>query len=230
MLHHKYSQDYLQIFLSGIILFSISCTPVNESFEELNEESLLQEPLDAIIVPGIPYRLNEMDDVMIIRVYWAKYLYDKGYARNIIFSGAAVHSPYIEGKIMASFGSALGIPKENIYIESLAEHSTENIFYSNLIARKVGFDKIALASDPFQSTFLRHFRDKYYPHIFMVPVDFQILNNIQKPVPSIDASSAYQENFISLTDRKGWIGRIMGSMGYDIDHSITSYPDSVSIQ
>ena len=53
-----------------------------------------------------------------------------GMAKNVMFSGSAVYTPYYESKIMALYAEAIGIPKERIYIETEAEHSTENIFYS----------------------------------------------------------------------------------------------------
>ena len=84
------------------------------------------------------------------RVLWSKFLIDKGYANNVIYSGSAVYSPFVESKIMALYGKELGIPEQNIFTEEKAEHSTENLFYSYEIAKQMGFIKIALATDPFQ--------------------------------------------------------------------------------
>lgn len=104
------------------------------------------------------------------RVYWAKYLYDKGITRNILFSGSSVYSPYYEGKIMALYAAALGIPKEHIFTETRAEHSTENAYYGYKRALQLGFTHIALASDPFQSKLLKGFiRRKVDRNMMVIP-------------------------------------------------------------
>ena len=80
---------------------------------------------DAGIVPGYPFDGQKWDTIVKGRVLWAKYLYDKGIIRNIIFSGAAVYSPYYEAIIMGLYGEALGIPTNHIFYDTLAQHSTE---------------------------------------------------------------------------------------------------------
>ncbi len=99
----------------------------------------------------IQFENGKWDRVMMGRIYWAKFLYEKGIAKNIIFSGSAVYSPYYEAEIMRLYAIELGIPKENIFAETKAEHSTENAYYSYKYGKKLGFNKMALASDPFQS-------------------------------------------------------------------------------
>ena len=57
-------------------------------------------PFDAIIVPGVPFVDSTWQRTMKLRVYWAKYLWDRGMTKNIIFSGGAVYTKYLECKIM----------------------------------------------------------------------------------------------------------------------------------
>lgn len=85
---------------------------------------------DIIVVPGVPLVNGQWSDVMKARVYWSKYLFDKGIARNIMYSGSSVYTPYKEGEVMAMYAKAIGIPAEHIFTETKAEHSTENIYYS----------------------------------------------------------------------------------------------------
>lgn len=70
--------------------------------------------------------------------------------KNIIYSGGAVYSPYKESVIMGLFGQKLGIPSKNTFYDTLARHSTENVYYSYLLAKEIGFKSIALGADPFQ--------------------------------------------------------------------------------
>lgn len=73
-----------------------------------------------------------------------------------MYSGSSAYSPYYEGEIMALYAIAIGIPKENVFTETRAEHSTENLFYVYLKAKKLGFTHIALATDPFQAKQTSH--------------------------------------------------------------------------
>jgi hypothetical protein len=154
------------------------------------------------------------------RLLWAKYLYDKGIARNVIFSGAAVYTPYNEGAIMALYAVALGIPKEHVFTELKAEHGTENIYYSFLKAKNMGFKTFALATDPFQSKILQNFKyEKIDETIDMLPIVFSIMGKIE-PIteePLIEASSALEHNWISIKDRMGFFKRLRGTRGLDID-------------
>jgi uncharacterized SAM-binding protein YcdF (DUF218 family) len=177
-------------------------------------------PFDVIIVPGVPFENGLWDRTMKGRLYWSKYLYDKGIAKNIIYSGAAVSSPYYEGKIMALYAAALGIPKDHIYTEIKAEHSTENIYYSYQLAKKLGFNRIALASDPFQSKQLqRYIRKKVSDSVAIIPFVADTLKIIEPGMvdPPVDYQQAFKKDFIPLKKREGFWKRWRGTRGRNID-------------
>lgn len=181
---------------------------------------------DAIIVPGVPLENGKWSDVMKARVYWGCFLYQKGIAKNIIFSGSAVYTPYIEAQVMALYAEQLGIPTEHIYTEKQAEHSTENLYYSYKLSKKLGFKTIALASDPFQSKMLEKFSHKLKLPIDFVPIAFSILDSIPKIDPKIDESKAFAENFISIEEREGFWKRFAGTRGKNIRYDI--YDDNTT--
>lgn len=179
-----------------------------------------QKTYDAIIVPGVPFEDNHWSRVMKGRVYWAKYLFEKGIAKNIIFSGAAVYTPYYESKIMAQYATALGIPAEHIYTETKAEHSTENIYYSYKLAKKMGFHSIALASDPFQTKMLRRYvRKRVSPDVDLIPFVVDTLKIIEPTMidPVIDYRLSFKEKFISIKERQGLMQRLRGTRGKQVD-------------
>ncbi len=89
----------LSTLLSGCFLFSPSA-------EKTNHKYLSNAPYDAIIVPGVPYDGKHWSETMRNRVQWSIYLYKKGIAKNIIYSGSAVYTEYEEAKIMALYGEA----------------------------------------------------------------------------------------------------------------------------
>lgn len=183
-------------------------------------EAAQLKPFDAIIVPGIPFKNDNWDTVMKGRVIWAYFLYKEGYTKNVIFSGASVYSPYFESKIMGLYAEKMGIPKEHIFYETKARHSTENVYYSYLLARKLGFKSLALATDPFQSAMLRRFtRRRFASHIFHLPFVIDELKMYNSQNPIIDPSSAKAIDFVSITESESFWHRLRGTMGKGIDWS-----------
>ncbi|MDF2438301.1 MAG: hypothetical protein K0Q95_2677 [Bacteroidota bacterium] len=208
--------------LSSIVFFAVilsvtSCAYFRPKPNVLYERAVKNQPYDAIIVPGVPFNGNRWDTIMKGRVLWATYLYRKGYTKNIIFSGGAVYSPYYEAKIMALYGEALGIPKENIFVDTIAEHSTENVYYSYRVAKKQGFKKIAVATDPYQSAKLMGFSKRRFDvdidHIPFVEDSLRVLSDLN---PKIDPSSAKVKDFKSIVETQSKFHRLMGTLGRNI--------------
>jgi len=173
---------------------------------------------DAVIVPGIPFKNGRWDSIMKARVLWSYILYKNGYVKNIIYSGGAVYSPYKEAIIMGLYGQALGIPKEHIFYDTNARHSTENVYYSYLIAKEQGFKSLALATDPFQSFMLRGFtRRRFGSPIYHIPFVIDSLRAYANVNPIIDPRPAAVGNFVSITAQEGMMKRFKGTMGKEIN-------------
>jgi uncharacterized SAM-binding protein YcdF (DUF218 family) len=172
---------------------------------------------DAIIVPGVPYDKQGWSVFMKWRVYWAVHLHKNNIAKNIIFSGGAVHTPYFEAEIMKKYAIKLGVDSNHIFTEIKAEHSTENLFNCNLIAIKNNFKLVALATDPFQSYRLESFIDKVNPNIDILPLVYQILSKENLVNITINDSSAFVQNFVALRDRESFFERMKGTNGEKID-------------
>jgi uncharacterized SAM-binding protein YcdF (DUF218 family) len=210
-----------ELLLLVVLLLSVvfySCSYSSKAAKKLLVDARAKG-YDAVVVPGIPFKNGKWDFTMKGRVYWAKYLYDNGITKNIIFSGSSVYSPYYEGIIMALYAEALGIPKENIFYETEAEHSTENIYYSYQLAKKLGFTKIALASDLFQTKSLRSFAHKKLSRdVGMIPMVMDTLKILQPLMidPPIDSLKAFNKDFVSIKQREGFFKRLKGTMGYNI--------------
>lgn len=192
--------------VSGCFIFSPSA-------EKTNRKYLPHAPYDAIIVPGVPYDGKHWSETMRNRVQWANYLYKKGIAKNIIYSGAAVYTEYEEAKVMALYGEALGIPKEHIFLDTRAEHSTENVYYSFRVAKKEGFKKIALATDPFQLNGMRKFIKKFELPVDLLPIIKDTLLKQDLTEPTINPSSAKCSNFASIVIRQSKWQRLRGTFG-----------------
>ncbi|MBC7488262.1 MAG: YdcF family protein [Cytophagaceae bacterium] len=199
-----------------------SCFIIRNNFytdpEKCYKEALSEKPFDAIIIPGFPHdSIKGWDRIVQGRVYWALFLYKKGIAKNVIFSGSAVYSPYVESKVMALYAEQLGIPKENIFVETKAEHSTENLYYSYLLAREHGFNTIALATDPVQSSFLVSYKRKFkLTNLKFIPIIYDTLMVMTKENPKILADSAFVKDFIALPERESLYKRVRGTVGVKI--------------
>ncbi|MEI8279437.1 MAG: YdcF family protein [Bacteroidota bacterium] len=178
------------------------------------------KPFDAIIVPGIPFRNGHWDAIMRARVLWSFYLFQNGFANNIIYSGSAVYTPYTEAVIMGMYAQALGIPENRILHEHKARHSTENVYFSYLLAKERGFKSLALATDPIQSFLLQGFTKKrFMSPILHIPYISSKMKEYQHLDPIIDPTSALVDNFKSITDSESISKRWGGTMGKGIDWS-----------
>lgn len=171
------------------------------------------EPFDAIIVPGLPYDKENTSSVLEMRMLWAKHLYDEGITRNVIFSGSAVYTPFIESVAMKVMADSMGIPSHFTFSETEAEHSTENVYYSWKMAKGLGFEKIALATDPFQAVMLRGFIRKHTPDVEIIPVVFSKIDMKNNSLPVIDTTSSYRRDFVSIKEREGFFERMRYTFG-----------------
>ena len=221
-MQHAHNSKLITWPVSLLLLLSANSCSFSSHMQKKLLSQAEQKQYDAIIVPGIPFENGQWSRVMKARVYWSKYLYDKGIAKNIIYSGSAVYTPYYEGKIMAMYAAALGIPEQHIYFDTLAEHSTENVFYSYKLGKKMGFTHMALASDPFQTKLLRGFaRKKFDPPMDVIPFVIDTLKAMEPGMtdPSIDFTLAFKKDFISIKDRDSFRKRWRGTRGKNINTS-----------
>ena len=206
----------LKYFTPALFVLLVGCSSLFHSTKGTFAKSIKHQPYDVIIVPGYPYEGENWNTVIKMRVTWAKYLFDKGYTKNIIFSGSAVYSPYIESRIFKAYAIAKGVPEANIFTEETAEHSVENIYYSYRIAKDKGFKKIALATDAFQTNNTRRFIRKYDLDIQLLPVIIDTLVRLDRSEPKIDETIAKVGNFVSIKERQSLCKRLSGTFGKHI--------------
>ncbi|MDF2437388.1 MAG: YdcF family protein [Bacteroidota bacterium] len=211
----NYKKIYTPAFLSCAISFLCSYDQPKQKNKESHKDKA-NDVYDVIIVPGAPYLDPSMKLVLKSRILWAKYLYDHKLAKNIIFSGSSVYSPYVEGKIMRIYADSLNIPSEHTFSETKAQHSTENIFYSVEMARKLGFKRIAVATDHYQMVILNYYIKKNFPDVTILPIDYKKIDLINAAWPEIDETPAYVEDFVSLIKRESRSERFKGTLGKNV--------------
>jgi uncharacterized SAM-binding protein YcdF (DUF218 family) len=177
-----------------------------------------KQVFDAVIIPGFPFQPGEkMNAIYRMRLAWAFELYKTGRTKHIILSGGAVHSPYVEAEIFALYLMKAGIPAEALILERNAEHSMENVFYSMEIARKYGFENVAVATDFWQSGMIMTI-GKLYGHdlsdVAFLPAKFYVVNHYWKSFEfDIDEEQAKATTFVPLVERKNKETRKLGTHG-----------------
>lgn len=203
-----------RVILSLIIVLSSLL-----SYADGDRLKKIDQPYDAIIVPGYPFRPNgKMNPIYKVRLFWAYHMYKNGKTKNIIVSGSAVHTPYVEGKVYALYLMELGINPDDIIIEDRAEHSLENVFYSMEIAKAHGFDKVAVVSDKAHSFMIKYLAKKFDHEISadFIPARWRyvILNYWNKFDLKIDEQKAYQPGFVHISMKKTDTQRGLGTSGH----------------
>jgi uncharacterized SAM-binding protein YcdF (DUF218 family) len=214
-----YLKKFGLLFLPAAFVVS-ACSYSGRAAKNLLLQAKAGEPFDAVVVPGVPLSDGKWDRIMKGRIYWSRYLLDQGITRNIIFSGSSVYSPYYEAIVMSLYAQAIGVPGGHIYTELKAEHSTENVYYSFRYARQLGFSRIALASDPFQTRTLRSFaRRKVNANIVMIPMVTDILKVLEPSMkdPDVNFEPAFNPRFVSIRKRDSFWKRLHGTIWGNMD-------------
>ncbi|MFT7154897.1 MAG: uncharacterized SAM-binding protein YcdF (DUF218 family) [Alteromonas macleodii] len=195
------------LLLAGVLAFSSQTT--NANGKDLGV-------YDAIIVPGYPFKPNgKMNAIYQMRLHWAYHLYTTGVAKNIIVSGSAVHSPYVESQIFALYLEEMGVNPDHLIIEDQAEHSLENVFYSLELAKERGFEKVAVATDLFHTGMIQILGKKHDLVVDYLPanIGFIISKKWNSFKGNIDYCQAYVADFVPLKERESKKERMNGTRG-----------------
>lgn len=188
--------------LLSAAMFS-SCSILNHHSVATYNKSIENAPFDVVIVPGLPYASSKINPVFKARLLWAKELYENGVTKHIIFSGSAVHSPYIESAIMKMMADSMGIPTQHTFIEDKALHSNENVSYGVELASEMGFEKIAIATDPIQSLVIKKYTKKNFEYVSILPFSIKTMPIYYKTtLPEVNEENAYVCDFIPLKERE----------------------------
>ena len=192
-------RTFIFLVTASLIFFSASLNAQSEV--RAYKRIVKHAPFDVLIVPGFPYKQAKDSILLNVRLYWAKELYDKGIARNIIFSGAAVHTPYNEGMIMKIMADSLGIPADHTFVEPDALHTTSNAKLGKKLAHKLGFKKIAAATDPYQFMYMKLLMWFSAPGIPILTFPKDSMLRYFKPLPAVNERDALVKDFIPLKER-----------------------------
>lgn len=202
------------------ILFFSSCFFLGPTPRKLLKNAEAIKPIDIAIIPGLPLYHGKWDTLLKSRILWSHYLYKKGIVSHVLYSGNAVYTPWIEGSSMALYANQLGVKNEHIIIDTVAEHSTENLFYGYLLAKKMGHKTIAVATDPFQCAMLdKYARKNFNETIYFIPIIYDSIKPLMGLELYIDTTLTVKKNFIPIEERMNYKDRLKGTAGKNIKKS-----------
>ena len=213
--------NYLRAICYTVMLVIFSSCYFSQGKSQRLYDKASKAGYDIIVVPGVPLQNGQWDSIMKGRLYWSKYLFDKGIARNIMYSGSSVYTPYYEAEVMALYAVAIGIPKEHVFTETRAEHSTENMYYGYYKSKQLGFKRIALATDPYQAKQLSSYAKlRINRNVGIIPFVIDSLKTMWPEMinPVIDYEKAFNKDFVSITKRQSGWKRFKGTMSWNVDH------------
>lgn len=194
-----------------------SCFFLGPTPRKLLQTAEAVKPIDIAIVPGLPLYHGKIDTLLKSRLLWSHYLFKKGIVSNVLYSGNAVYTPWVEGPSMALFANQLGIEDKNILIDTIAEHSTENLFYGYHQAKKLGYKTIAIATDPFQCAMLHKYAKKNFKEtIYFIPIIYDSIKPKMGIPLEIDTTLTVKKNFVPIEERLDYKDRFKGTTGKNI--------------
>lgn len=194
-----------------------SCFFIGPTPRKLLQNVELIKPIDIAIVPGLPLYHGKCDTLLKSRMLWSQYLFKKGIVSNVLYSGNAVYTPWVEGSSMALLANQLGIENKNIVIDTIAEHSTENLFYGYHLAKKMGYKTIAIATDPFQCAMLHKYaRKNFNETIYFIPIIYDSIKPRMGMELLIDTTITFRKSFIPIEERMDYKDRLKGTTGKNI--------------
>jgi uncharacterized SAM-binding protein YcdF (DUF218 family) len=185
------------LLLLPLCIILCSANGLKKAVNRANKKYFAMAPYDVIIVPGYPYFEKPDFDLLTCRMNWAKELYDRGIAKNIIFSGGAIHTAYTEGKVMRIISDSLHIPQNHVFVEDKAPHSFQNLTYSVKLAKQLGFKSIAVATDPWQFSYMRLFKGAAPKVGFLTfEPDSSVAKKYFQALPKYDPRDAFVKDFV----------------------------------
>jgi hypothetical protein len=136
-------------------------------------------------------------------VIWASLLYQEGRAQHFVTSGNAVYNRYPEALALKSGMVALGIPAELIVTETQALHTDQNMGFSLRIAERLGFERMAVASDRNQAvggcTMLRRWGQACQS----LPIDRgRVHERRMQPLPEVVVKQVPRDQWMTLEERE----------------------------
>lgn len=135
-----------------LILLSICYLSIAVLVKKTGEVNTPEQAELVLVLGARAYVNNELNPCLVSRVKKAVNLYKKNYASKLLMSGGVDKEDKInEAKTMRDLAIKLGVPKQDILIESQSTSTYENLLYSKRILKKHNINNIIIVTEPFHS-------------------------------------------------------------------------------
>jgi hypothetical protein len=122
--------------------------PPNPYDDLFDADTCVSQPHDVVIVLGCPNNGNGTPaSCQIERADIAAQLLADGYADQFITTGGAVQNQYVEAETLRGLLVDRGIADAHIFLDPLAEHTDENLYYATQIMLEHGWKSALVVSD-----------------------------------------------------------------------------------
>jgi len=122
--------------------------PPNPYGDLLDADACVSQPHDVVIVLGCP---NQDDGTPAAcqteRADIAAQLMTDGYADQFITTGGPVQNQYVEAETLRDLLVERGVPSSSIFLDPLAEHTDENLYYATQIMTEHGWRSALVVSE-----------------------------------------------------------------------------------
>lgn len=181
-------KSFLSVFVFMISGYSSSWSHAPDAYA--------QAPFDVTIVPGCPSEPDgTVSECQWKRAIWGAALYHGGSTRKLLASGAAVYTPHVEAEALAAGFRALGVPEEDILLETKARHTDENASFSVDLAHAHGYDRIAVASVGAHAVLMDEMLARWGVEVTALPMDRGFVRDALASVPT-DLRTAPQPGWV----------------------------------
>lgn len=104
-------------------------------------------PLDVAVVLGCPADDDGQASLCeLCRIKSAVRAYREGRVRNLLFSGNAAHSPFVEADVMADLAEQNGVPKDHVLREPRAYTTWQNLRYAKQLLDEKKLQTVLIVS------------------------------------------------------------------------------------
>jgi hypothetical protein len=156
------------------------------------------EPVDVAIIPGCPTLPDgRLSECQWRRAVWAAHLYEEGLARHFITSGGAAYTPYVEATSIAMGLEALGVPAAVVFRETQALHTDQNTGYALVLADRLGFRSVGMASDPGHSDAMCRMATRWGRPCTNLPMDYEVVSRRMAELPSVLVEPISRDRWIA---------------------------------
>jgi vancomycin permeability regulator SanA len=170
-------KSIINIILGGLLILTTnSCSTSNEVTSYM--EAYKKPPYEVVIIPASSYT-NERY-MFFSKVYWAKHIYDQKLAQKIMYTGGRInHNQFLEAENMAYYTEEVGVPGDDIIIETQSNYNLEEIYYGLKKCIDEGFERIVVASNKQECSYWKNIVKKYNLNIQVdyLPINYQFTNH-----------------------------------------------------